>query len=155
MTTLHGVRVGEDHHPACHASLQEPPMQDPLPPPDRGAIGHRSSAAWGNLPGRKSSNVVQICFQNLDGLSQSPEGEGSLKLQVLLQFTTTFQVEIFAVAELNTCWDLLSPDQRLPSHMKGWFPLEHLTQPQRLPFVYLPTWWHRLSSYQQSFSLHT
>jgi len=47
----------------------------------------------------------------LDGLSQTAEGDGSLKLQVLRQFITTFDVNVFAAAELNMCWDLLPLDQ--------------------------------------------
>jgi len=42
-------------------------------------------------------------------------------LQLLLQFTTTYQVNVFVVAKLNTCWDLLPPDQWLPHKTKGWW----------------------------------
>jgi len=125
MTNKRGVRVSEAHHPAHCACLLEPPMLDPLLPLDGGALCHRSMAAWGNLLGRKPCNTVRVCFQNLDGISQLPEGDGTLKLQLLLQFMTTFQVDIFTVAELNTCWDLLPPDQRLPNRMKGWWENSH------------------------------
>jgi len=96
-------------------------MQDPLLPLDGGAFCQGSMAAWGNPLGRKPHNTVRVCFQNLDGISQLPEGDDTLKLKLLLQFTTTFQVDVFMAAELNTCWDLLPPDQRLPNRTKGWW----------------------------------
>jgi len=108
------VRVSEAHHPTCHADPQEPPTQDPLPPPDGGALCLGSTVAWGNSLGRKTQPMVRVCFQNLDGLSQLPEGDGLLKLHTLLQFTNTFQINMFAAAKLNMCWDLLPPDLRLP-----------------------------------------
>jgi len=115
MTTRHGVRVGEVHHPACCTTTsQEPPTLALLPTLDRGALCHGTTAAWGNLLGRKTTNMMRVCFQNLDGISQSPNGNGNLKLHLLLQFTTTYQVDVFAAAELNTCWDLIPPDHWLP-----------------------------------------
>jgi len=69
--------------------------------------------------------MLRLCFQNLDGISQLPDGNGNLKLQLLLQFTTTYQVNVFAAAKLNTCWDLLSPEQQLPCKTKGWWEKSH------------------------------
>jgi len=68
---------------------------------------------------------MRLCFQNIDGISHLLDGDGALKLHALLQFTHTFQVDVFVVAELNTCWDLLPPDQRLPSYTKGWWENSH------------------------------
>jgi len=96
-------------------------MQDPLPTLDRGAQCQGSNATWGNSLGRKPHNMVRVCFQNLDGILQLPDGNGNLKLQLMLQFMTTFQVDVFVAAELNTCWDLLPPDQWLPGRTKGWW----------------------------------
>jgi len=68
---------------------------------------------------------MHICFQNLDGLSQTAEGNGSLKLQVLHQFINTFNVDMFVATELNMCWDLLPLDQCLPYCTKGWWENSH------------------------------
>jgi len=68
---------------------------------------------------------MRLCFQNLDGISHLLDGDGAIKLHTLLQFTTTFQVDMFAAAELNTCWDLLPPNQQLPSLTKGWWENSH------------------------------
>jgi len=94
-------------------------MQDTFPPPDGGAYGQGSSDAWGKSLGKKSPQVLRLCFQNIDGISHLSDGDGALKLHALLQFTLAFQVDVFAAAELNTCWDVLPPDQRLPSLTKG------------------------------------
>ena len=96
-------------------------MLELLPTPDRGVLSQGSNAAWGDLLGRKTPNTVRVCFQNLGGISQLPDSNGNLKLQLLLQFTTTYQVNVFVVAKLNTCWDLLPPDQWLPHKTKGWW----------------------------------
>jgi len=95
MMTLRSARAGEDHHSACRTTHQEPPMQDTFPPPDRGAYGQGSPDAWGNFLGKKLPHVMRLCFQNLDCISHLSDGDGTLKLHALLQFTTTFQVDIF------------------------------------------------------------
>jgi len=121
MMPSRGARVGEAHLSACRAVTQEPPTQDTFPPPDGGAYGQGSSDAWGKSLGKKSPQVLRMCFQNIDGISHLLDGDGALKLHALLQFTLAFQVDVFAAAELNTCWDVLPPDQRLPSFTKGWW----------------------------------
>jgi len=69
---------------------------------------------------RKSPNTFCLCFQNIDGLSQTANVNGKLKLHALLQFINAHQIDLFAAAELNTCWDLVSPAQRLLLKTKGW-----------------------------------
>ncbi len=96
-------------------------MLEPFPTLDRGALSHGTTNTWGNSLGKKTPNTLRVCFQNLDGISQLPDGDRNLKLHLLLQFTTTYQVDVFAAAELNTCWDLVPPNQRLPRKTKGWW----------------------------------
>jgi len=94
-------------------------MLELLPTLDRGALSHGTADAWGNLLGKKTPNTMRVCFQNLDGISQSPDGDGNLKLHLLLQFTTTYQVDVFAaMAKLNTCWDLVPPISGCPIKLK-------------------------------------
>jgi len=142
MTTTRGARVGEVHHSACRATIQEPPTRDTLPPPDRGAPGHGSPNAWGKVIEKKQPQTMRFCFQNVDGISHLSDGDGLLKLHALLQFTINFQVDVFTAAELNTCWDLLPPDQRLASLTKGWWENSHWcvshNRREESPSVYQP-----------------
>jgi len=48
-------------------------------------------------------------------------GDDNFKLNALFQFTNLNQVDLFAAAALNKCWDLLLPGQCLPSRMQGWW----------------------------------
>jgi len=49
------------------------------------------------------------------------DGDGDLKLYSLLQLTNVHQINLFTLAEHNTCWDLLPMASHLPQKMKGWW----------------------------------
>jgi len=120
MTWPRGARRGEDHRPACRAHQMEPPTtMDPVPTLDEeiNDPGHREE--WGNQIGKKHKDHICICFQNVGGLI--PKTDGDLKLTVLRNFSQFNQVDVFAFAEHNICWDLLPKQQQLAEQTRGWW----------------------------------
>jgi len=124
MMQPHGAVLGEDPLSACHAHHQEPSMPKLFPALDGVATSQGSISTWGN-PLEKTSNTFWLCFQNIGGLSQMAEGESEIKLQLILQFITNYQVDAFAFTEHNPCWDLLPPDKWLLGLTQGWWENSH------------------------------
>jgi len=103
------------------AVQREPPSNDsPVSTLDEGASSHGSQDCWGQSLETKREKTVCIVFQNIAGLSRNDQVR-KMKLDVLQQWTTHNQVDIFGCIELGTCWDLEDYKHRLPQVTRGWW----------------------------------
>ncbi len=122
--TTRGATVDEDHWLACRARQMEPPtMMEPAPALDEAVNdpGHRDTC--GNQLRKRHQDSICICFQNVGGLVTTTDGD--LKLTVLCHFTQQFHIDVFAFAEHNICWDLISKQQQLAERTRGWWEHAH------------------------------
>jgi len=88
----------------------EPPIHGhPEPPLDKGASSTGGQSTWGHTLGKKPMSTLHLFFQNVDGLSQSSEGE--VKLSMLRQLISQHNIDIVGMADTKTCWDLLKYEQ--------------------------------------------
>jgi len=62
-------------------------------------------------------------LQNMDGIPTHKDG--NIKPDCLYQLTTDYQVDIVALTELNTAWDKLPYNERLPHKTCGWWEASH------------------------------
>ncbi len=124
MTTRRGATADEDHRPACCARQMEPPTTtEPAPALDEAINDPGRQDTWGNLLGKKHQDSIRICFQNVGGLVTITDGD--LKLTVLRHFTQQCQIDVFAFAEHNICWDLIPKQQQLSERTRGWWENAH------------------------------
>jgi len=62
--------------------------------------------------GEKQPGTIRLILQNVDGIPTHEDGD--IKLDCLKQFANKNQADIIAMTELNTTWDKLPYEQRLP-----------------------------------------
>jgi len=79
----------------------EPPSQDlPVSILDEGASNHGSQDHWSYLIETKSSESVQLAFQNINGLSHTKD-LGDMKLNILQQWIHQNKDAVFMCTELG------------------------------------------------------
>ena len=66
----------------------------------------------------KSKRNIRVVFQNINGLRVTKETD---KRDNIRQFINTYKIDIFAAAEVNINWKIVSKKQSLPSLAKEWF----------------------------------
>jgi len=118
----HSRNVHEVHGRWRSAVVQrEPPSIDsPVSTSDEGANSHGSPDRWGQSLETKREKTVRIVFQNIAGLSCDDQVR-EMKLDVLKQWMTRNQVDIFGCVKLGICWDLEEYKRRLPQATRGWW----------------------------------
>ncbi len=110
-------------HSAQH--YNKPPTNRSVPAAD---AEQGPEDGWGHQLGNKQKGTIRLILQNVDGIPTHEDGD--IKLDCLHQFTTANKVDIIALTELNTAWDKLPYQARLPSKTRGWWelPLELVPQ---------------------------
>jgi len=73
--------------------------------------------------GEKQPGTIQFILQNVDGIPTHEDGD--IKLDCLKQFANENQADIIVMTELNTAWDKLPYEKRLPKKMRGWWEASH------------------------------
>ncbi len=122
MTPLH-CHTGHEVHNQRHSAPinREPPSNDsPVSTLDEGVSSHGSLDHWGNTLEMKREKTICIVFQNIAGLSRDSEA-CNMKFDLLRQWITQNQVDIFGCIELGTCWDLVDYQRWLPQLTRGWW----------------------------------
>jgi len=79
-----------------------------------------------SLIGKKPANTIWIVLQNVDGIPTNQNRD--IKLDCLYTFTNKHQIDIFALTELNTAWDLQTiccSTTQQNMQLVGSLPLEH------------------------------
>jgi len=121
MTTSHSQQRTRFHSPWQSApNYNEPPATRSVPTAD---AAQGPEDRWGHRMGNKQMGTIRLILQNVDGIPTHKDGD--LKLDCLHQFTTANQVDIIALTELNTAWDKLPYQARLPNKTRGWWEACH------------------------------
>ena len=80
---------------------------------------NRSRDTFGDkLHKHKNSDIIRIMFQNLNGLGTSEE---TCKRELIKEFLTDYNIDIYAMAEINTNWKIVSKKQSFLALAKTWF----------------------------------
>jgi len=124
MTSRCSRECGEDLRHLRSATSTEPPTREsPDPALDEAVTDPGLPVQWGNTLGKKGATAIRVVLQNVDGFSQDDNMD--LKTELLRQFVTDQEVDVFGFTKANTCWDLLPPKHRLPERTHGWWENSH------------------------------
>jgi len=103
-----------------NANTQSEPPTRPPPGSDEQEIYLRSQEdRWGHKWGKKRPDTLRIVLQNVDGIPAYKKGD--LKMDSLHSFTQEAEIDILALTELNSAWDCIDYQARLPARTKGWW----------------------------------
>ncbi len=72
---------------------------------------------------KKTEGTIRIVLQNVGGIPHNKQGE--MKLDSLWLFMEQQEIDIMAMTELNTAWDCLEYNDRLPAKTRGWWEANH------------------------------
>jgi len=73
--------------------------------------------------GERQPGTIRFILQNVDGIPTHEDGD--IKLDSLKQFANENQADIITLTELNTAWDKLPYESRLPRKTRGWWEASH------------------------------
>jgi len=96
-----------------------PTVMEPAPILDEEIKDPGYCDLWGHILGKNKKNIIRTCFQNVRGII--PKTKGNLIRTVLQHFTQQHNIDIFSFAKHNICWDLVSKQNQVAEHTKGWW----------------------------------
>jgi len=103
---------------------REPPTHRSIPSSDEQVEDQGSDdLRWGHQMGKKPEGMIRVVLQNVDGIPHNKQGD--MKLDSLRLFTEEQEIDIMAMTELNTAWDCLEYNDRLPAKTRGWWEANH------------------------------